>query len=80
MGAKADEIKNGKLVVRQGGLKLTSKLIKEEGKLLLAPRSGSMERMIKESLSCTAYYKMEEFGKTLFEFTSDQASFEYEFN
>lgn len=80
LGAKAESIGDGTLVVTQGALKLTARLIKEQDKLLFAPVSGSMARMVRESLSCTAYYLLEENGRKLLEFTTDQASFEYEYS
>jgi hypothetical protein len=79
LGAKAETVDGGRLVVRQGKLKLTARLIKKQESLLYAPVGGVMTRKIRESLSCTAYYLLEEDGKTLFEIISDRASFEYEY-
>ena len=79
LGAKAAYIGNGKIAVSQGRLKLTATLIKKQDNPLYAPVRGGMKRLIRESLSCTARYSFEEDGKTLFDFNTDRASFEYEF-
>jgi hypothetical protein len=79
LGAKAVTIKDGTLVIKQGGYTITAKLLKKQDNLLFAPVSGDMKRMIHESLTCTAYYRFEEDGKKIFEFTTDRASFEYEY-
>ena len=79
LGAKAAHIGNGKIAVSQGRFKLTATLIKKQDNRLYAPVRGGMKRLIRESLSCTASYSFEEDGKTLFDFYTDRASFEYEF-
>jgi len=79
LGAKAAHIGNGKIAVSQGRFKLTATLIKKQDNPLYAPVRGGMKRLIRESLSCTASYSFEEDGKTLFDFNTDRASFEYEF-
>jgi len=79
LGAKATHIGNGIIDVFQGKFKLTAKLIKKQDNPLYAPVRGGMKRLIRESLSCTASYSFEEDGKTLFDFNTDRASFEYEF-
>jgi len=80
LGAKTVKIGNGELVIRQGGLTLTARIIKQREHFLRAPAAGAMTRMIRESLHCTAQYKLEEREKTLFEFTTDRAAFEYEYD
>lgn len=79
LGAKAAHIGNGKIAVSQGRFKLTATLIKKHDNPLYAPVRGGMKRLIRESLSCTASYSFEEDSKTLFDFKTDRASFEYEF-
>ncbi|MEA5040520.1 MAG: hypothetical protein VB086_11890 [Clostridiaceae bacterium] len=79
LGAKALDIGNGTLRIRQGNLSLTAKLIRAQDRLLFAPVRGSMGRRIRESMSCTAYYRLEERGCMLFELESSRASFEYEY-
>jgi hypothetical protein len=80
LGAKVVKIGKGEIVIKQGGLKLTAVLIEKQGSLLYAPVSGNMERLIHESLFCTAYYMLEEDDRKIFEFRSDRASFEYEYD
>lgn len=80
LGAKAVNIGNGKIEIKQGRFKLTAMLIKKQERLLYAPVRGGMKRMIRESPSCTAYYLFEINGRKQFEFTTDRASFEYEYN
>ncbi len=79
LGAKAVRIGSGELLIRQGRFSFTAKLIQNRNKPLYAPVRGGMERFIRESLSCTVYYSFEEAGKKLFEFQTDRASFEYEY-
>lgn len=80
LGAKVVHREGKKLVVRQGGLQFTAELIKKQDKMLFAPVCGDMKRVIRESLPCTAYYLFEENGKKQFEFKSDWAAFEYEYD
>lgn len=79
LGAKVLKIKEGELVIRQGKMILRAKLIKKCAHPLLAPVSGAMSRTIHESASCLAYYDFSIDGRTLFSFTSQKASFEYEY-
>lgn len=79
LGAKAVKIENGEIVIRQGRLDLSVKLIKKKAQPLHAPVGGIMSRTIHESASCYASYRFEENGKELFYFESDRASFEYEY-
>ncbi len=77
--AKAKRIKDGEIIIKQGSYKLTIKLIKRKEYPLAAPNLGSMERTIKESAECVAYYKLERKNEVLFERTTNNASFEYEY-
>lgn len=79
LGAKIRKIADGEIVIEQGELKLTVKLIKKQSLPLFAPKSGSMNRTIHESISCRAYYCFKKGKDTLFSFETDKASFEYEF-
>lgn len=79
LGAKAKKIEGGEIIVRQKKLTLIAKLIEKQAHPLYAPVSGEMTRVIRESASCRAYYKLEENGRTIVEFESDKASFEYEY-
>lgn len=80
LGAKAARIQDGELCIRQGKLRFTAKRMSQESRALYAPVGGNMERMIHESLSCAAYYCLEENGQKLFEFQTDRAAFEYEYD
>lgn len=79
LGAKLKQIGNNSIIVSQGGYELTAKLIKKNSHQLFAPVNGKMGRTIHESASCTAYYKFSFNKKILCEFTSDRASFEFEY-
>ena len=79
LGAKAVKISDGEAVITQGDLRLTAKLISASPHPLNAPVLGAMSRTIHENLSCTAYYKLEKNGRTILEFESANAAFEYEY-
>ncbi|MBO4216407.1 MAG: hypothetical protein J5940_00530 [Clostridia bacterium] len=78
-GAKAEKIKDGELVIKQGKLRFTAKLSENIAHPLLAPVGGAMARTIRENASCRARYKLEKEGRVLLEFESNRASFEYEY-
>lgn len=79
LGAKVKLIKKNTIIVTQGKYTLIAKLIKSKNQSLNAPNIGIMSRTIKESVVCTASYKFICDNKVLVDFTSDMASFEYEF-
>jgi len=79
LGARAAEIKNRTVKVVQRGLKLEAKLLEDIGYKLQAPVNGSMVRHIRESVTCHAQYKFMKSGRTLFDFETKAASFEYEY-
>lgn len=79
LGAKVLTIGNGEVTVVQGRRKLSVKLLEKREHPLAAPEKGSMCRTIHESASCKAQYCFREGEKTVFSFTSDQASFENEY-
>lgn len=79
LGAKVLAIGNGEVTVVQGRRKLTVKLLEKREYPLAAPEKGNMCRTIHESASCKALYCFREGEKTVFSFTSDQASFENEY-
>lgn len=78
-GARIAEIGGGTVAVRQGDFKLSAQCLDHGGHALRAPKSGKMNRLIKESLSCGARYIFTEKNNVLFELTTDRASFEYEY-
>lgn len=77
--AKALKIKDEEVIIKQGKYKLTVKLLKKNSFDLLAPKSGEMKRIIKESAECTVLYKYEYKNDVIFEETIDNASMEYEY-
>ena len=79
LGARATEIGKGKAVIRQGDEELTVQLLERQAHPLYAPMNGAMTRTVRESASCVASYTFRKNGKTLITFTSDRASFEYEY-
>lgn len=79
LGAKAQHIGRNTVTVRQGDYMLTAKLFAKNAHPLLAPDHGNMNRTIHESASCKACYRFSHKGQTLCEFTSDRASFEFEY-
>lgn len=79
LGAKLKHIGENSITVSQGKLELTARLIKKNAHPLSAPVNGEMSRTIHESASCSAYYRFSVNGKTVCEFTSDRASFEFEY-
>ena len=80
LGATVKHIGNNSVIVKQGKYTLTAKLIEKNSYPLYAPENGKMSRTIHESASCKAHYRFSDNGKVLCEFTSDMASFEYEFD
>ena len=79
LGARAVKIRDGEAVIRQGSRTLTVRRLEDKGKPLAAPVGGSMQRTIRESAACRSYYHLQENGKTVFEFESEKAAFEYEY-
>ncbi len=75
LGARARAGKEGALV-RQGKLCFQVNPLCSGGHLLKAPRSRGMTRHIHESAACRVRYRCWEGNKPLFDFISDQASFE----
>lgn len=79
LGARAAKIRDGEAVIRQGSKTLTVRRLEDKGHPLAAPMGGAMKRTIRESAACKSAYCFQEKGKTIFEFTSFMASFEYEY-
>lgn len=79
LGARAVQIQNKIVRVRQGSLELDVRLLEASERLLKAPAKGDMIRTIGESVTCRAFYQFRKKGHTLFSFETDRASFEYEY-
>ena len=63
----------------QGNLELEVCLLKASERPLKAPAKGDMVRTIHESAACRASYRLRKEGRTLLDFETDRASFEYEY-
>lgn len=79
LGARVQHTGKNTVTVRQGDYVLTAKLLTKNAHPLLAPDHGNMIRTIHESASCRACYRFSYKEKILYEFTSDRASFEFEY-
>lgn len=80
LGAKIKQIDKNTVTVKQWDFEFTAKLLKKNSQPLAAPTNGNMCRTIHESASCEAYYRFSYKDKVLCEFTTDRASFEFEYN
>ena len=80
LGAKIKQIGKNSVTVKQGGFEFTAKLLKRKSQPLAAPTNGNMCRTIHESASCKAYYSFSNKDRILCEFTTDKASFEFEYS
>ena len=78
LGAHAASIGNREVSVRQGNLRFTAELLKMREQHLRAPVMGGMTRLVRESASCRAGYRLEIGGRVIFDFISDSAGFEFE--
>lgn len=80
LGARALKIADQEITIRQGDKLFTARLIEKKSHPLNAPVSGEMSRTIHESAACKANYRFEIGGEPVFDFMTDRASFEYEYN
>lgn len=80
LGATVKCISTNTVTIKQGNYTLTARLQKKNAQPLLAPSNGNMCRTIHESASCQAYYRFSYKQKVLCEFSSNKASFEFEFD
>ena len=80
LGARALKIADQEITIRQGDKLFTARLIEKKPHPLNAPVSGEMSRTIHESAACKANYRFEMGGEPVFDFMTDRASFEYEYN
>lgn len=79
LGAKAVEIQDGMVRIVQGKYELKARVFDKEGQGLKAPIKGDMQRTIRENVNCSALYQFKKDGKKLYEFETERASFEYEY-
>ena len=80
LGAKIKQIGVNSVTVKQGRFEFTAKLLKKKAQPLAVPTNGNICRTIHESASCKAYYRFSHKDRILCEFTTDKASFEFEYN
>ncbi len=80
LGARVSRMEKDAVTVKQGGFEFTAKMLEKNAHPLFAPANGSMSRTIHESAACKAYYRFSHNGKTLCEFVSDRAGFEFEYH
>lgn len=79
LGAKVESIEGGRITIKQDPYRFTAELLERNGLVLRAPVLGGMTRLIRENPSCRARYRLSRDGAVLFDFISDNASFEYEY-
>lgn len=79
LGARAVQIQGKMVRVKQGNLELEVRLLEASEHALKAPEKGDMVRLIRESVSCRAFYRFRKENCTLFAFETDRASFEFEY-
>ena len=80
LGAKVLEFADGRAVLRQGGDTLEVQFNPTDTATLQAPVDGRMSRAIGERLLGRARYHFSRNGRTVFDFTSERASFECEYH
>ena len=78
-GVKILRCERGTLELVQGKYRLSVTVEAREGIALPAPTSGTMSRVIHESLSCPARFRFMERDRVLFDEKSDHASYEWVF-
>lgn len=80
LGARAVTIESEEVLIRQGDWALTASLMERRSLSLRAPVHGGMTRLIRENPACRVRYAFRQRDRLLFEFETDQASFEYEYD
>lgn len=71
-----DYNKNG-LIIKRGIYKLHIDIEENNGKKLLAPNQGEMERVIYEDIACSGRFRFYKKDKLIFDLKSNNTSFEY---
>lgn len=77
-GARVSSLGCNSVTVRQGNMRLSAKLLEKQEQHLRAPVKGGMARAIRENVACRARYQFVKGGDTVFDFTSDESGFEFE--
>lgn len=79
-GVKLLHLGEKAVLLRQGELSLLVELLESSARPLRAPQLGGMTRTVHESAACLAHYRFKIGNQTQFDFTSDKASFESDWN
>ena len=79
LGARAEKIEGGAVVIRQGAACLSARLLAPAAQPLRAPAAGAMVRTIHEHAACRVFYRFQIGKNTLFALEIPNASFEYEY-
>ena len=79
-GSKGGKIRDSQVIVRQGAFTLTATLLEKTVSPLRATQNGAMTRIIRENAACHAWYHLSDNRKTILEFETAAASFEYDTN
>jgi hypothetical protein len=77
--AKPIKIRKNEIIVKRGKYKLILKVIDNNAYALKAPKSGNMDRIIKESAKCTIRYIFMKNNDIIFDESINDASLEYEY-
>lgn len=78
LGAKAAELKDRRVRIVQKNLQLEAYLSETAERPLKAPKNGTMERTIHESVVGRVFYRFKKGKQILFDLETNAASFEYE--
>jgi hypothetical protein len=76
LGVKLMYVTGDTICLKQGRLTLFVILLDRNFRILRAPKNGNMIRGIHESASCRVHYILADQDKVVFDFVSDQASYE----
>lgn len=77
LGARIEHLTSKSVYIRQGNMSLYIERQDFRGKNLLAPKNGSMERIVHECPSCTVRYCFAIKDEIVFDIISELASYEY---
>jgi len=77
LGVRIEQSTEREVVLKQGKYRLEIDVSENKGKKLYAPDRGAMTRTIHENASCKARFRFHIDGNILFDFESDNASFEF---
>ena len=77
LGCKVVAKTKNKVIIKQGKYRIEIYIKKTTGHPLNAPNSGNMVRTIHESAACSARFCFYERKKLIFDYKSDNVSFEY---